>query len=127
MGKSILDLLETMFECGILAAALLLLSTQAWYVQKGQDVTAHYVETSEALSETYRWESAELTVTYSELCTRMMNGIPCDVKIDGQLVELQWYSRETFDYSMIRAGHIYRVDYEYDTDGSVKLIEYTSN
>lgn len=126
MEKTLYEFLEMIFGSCVMAAAVVLLASQAYNVEQRQNVVAHYTENSAALSQSYRWEQEQQTVSYKDLCTRMMRGIPCDVKIDGQLVEKQWFNSNTFDYSIIHAGHTYLVSYEYDADGGVKLIVYTS-
>ena len=118
--------MEMLFGSCVLAAAVILLVSQVYDVEKRQDVIAGYTENSVALTDSYRWEHAQQTITYKDLCTRMMRGIPCDVKIDGQLVEKQWFNSNTFDYSIIHAGKSYLIDYEYDADGAVKMLIYTS-
>lgn len=118
--------MENLFFASLMAAGIWLLLIQVQTIQRGQDVTTHYMESSETLSIAKQWEPAELTVNHAELYTRMMHGIPCDVKIDGYLVESQWFNSNTFDYSVIHVGHIYRVEYSYSDDGSLKQISYKS-
>lgn len=126
LGKTLYEFLEMLFGSCVFVVAALLLASQAYNVTQRQDVVASYAENAVALSRSYRWEQEQQTVSYKDLCTRMMRGVPCDIKIDGQLVEKQWYNSNTFDYGIIRAGHSYLVSYEYDADGGIKRIIYTS-
>ena len=123
---TICDALDAAVGWCVFASALFILSLQMSYVSINQDVTAKYMEASAELAPSKKWEHTEQTVTYAELCARLMHDIPCDIKIDGQLIEKQWFNGNTFDYSIIHAGHFYRVSYLYNTDGSMKQIIYTS-
>ena len=122
---TICDALDSAIGWAIFASAIFILTLQTGYVSAGQDVTQKYMESSAELAPSRNWEHSESTVTYAELCARLMQDIPCDIKIDGQLIEKQWFNCNTFDYSIIPAGHAFRVSHEYNSDGSVKQIIYT--
>lgn len=126
MEEIISDFLDTMFGYGVYVLAIALLLMQIKSIERHQVLVSSRVDESVVLTQSNHWESAEETLSYKDLCTRMMHGIPCDVKIDGQLVEKQWFNSNTFDYSIIHPGHSYRVEYAYDSDGNIMQIAYIS-
>ena len=120
------DFLETLAGGVIFFSAIALVVLMTGSVILRQDYISDYTTQTSAISTSYNWEHSEHIISYEELCSRIMQGIPCDVLIDGTLVEYQWFQWESFDYQMIRPEKDYLVSYSYNEDGSYRLITYQS-
>ena len=68
---------------------------------------------------------SNVVIDKNELISNLMQYLDYPVNIDGLVIKPEDYFYVNFDYSVIKDGN-YRVTYQYNDDGSIKMVFYTS-
>ena len=67
----------------------------------------------------------EYSVGWQELAARVLNGLETDISIDGYDIEAETFDFNTFDFAGLRKND-YAVTYQYDSEGRICKVSYTS-
>lgn len=127
MGRVISDYLEAALGAFVLIT-FLYLSFHSFRVIENSIISKKEIEAaSNPVVYQTKKESdySNVVIDKNELISNLMQYLDYPVNIDGLVIKPEDYFYVNFDYSVIKDGN-YRVTYQYNDDGSIKMVFYTS-
>lgn len=125
MKNIVQRLLFLIFAEGCFVAAMLTAQSGLQVIYSLQTQIKQMLEGNPVLYRASYDARTEYSVSWQELAARMLNGPETDVSIDGYEIEAESFDYNTFDFARIRRND-YAVTYQYDLEGSICKVSYTS-